>query len=68
MFGNQVPPWTGWAQEDVAQLRREHVHSRLVDAKWVGGTVGALKDEDVLRKRHGKGDGKSKDKEKEGAA
>lgn len=63
VFGHHVPPWTSWAQEDVSQLRREHVHSRLMDPRWIGATVGALKDEEVLRKCRGKGAGKTKDED-----
>jgi hypothetical protein len=59
VHGLVPPPWTTWAQaqEDLALFRREHVHSRLADPRWVGATVGAFKDADVLRKRRGKGAG-----------
>ena len=61
IFGQRVPPWTTWAQEDLGQLRKDHVHSRLIDPKWTGAAVGAFKDEETLRKRRGKGAGKKGD-------
>ena len=61
IFGQRIPPWTGWAQEDLPQLRKDHVHSRLVDARWTGAAVGAFKDEETLRKRRGKGGAKGKE-------
>ena len=58
IFGLPTPPWSEWSQEDVAALKREHAHSRLVDSRWAGAAVGAFKDEEVLRRRRGKGSGK----------
>ena len=67
IFGHQQPPWSTWNQADINPMKKENAHARLVDAKWVAAAVGAFKDEEVLRKKRGKGGAKGKDaKEKDG--
>ena len=65
VYGLPAPPWSDWAQADTASLRRDHAHSRLMDSRWTGAAIGAMKDEEVLRKRRGKGGGKKGEEPKE---
>ena len=58
-------PWSNWAQADTVSLRRDHAHSRLMDNRWTGAAIVAMKDEEVLRKRRGKGGGKKGEEPKE---
>ncbi len=39
-------------------MRRQHQASALADRSWVAAMIGAIKDEDVLVKRRGKGKGR----------
>ena len=53
-----------WALADATTLRRAHAHARTADGRWVSAVVWAFKDEEVLRKRRGKGGVTDKEKGK----
>ena len=58
LTGMRHPPWSTWSAQDLATMRRQHQASALADRSWVAAMIGAIKDEDVLVKRRGKGKGR----------
>ena len=55
------PPFASWgARTDIAQLRRDVAHSRLVEPRWAAMVAAAIKDEETLVRRRGKGAGRGK--------
>ena len=63
-----VSPWSHWASQDLASIRKQYIYTRLMDATWIGAIINELKEEERLLKKRGKGggkgDGKAKDEKK----
>ena len=49
-----LPPFSEWrtkGDQQLAQLRQDHAHTRLCHATWIAAVTAKLKDEEVLTKR-----------------
>jgi hypothetical protein len=68
LTGVEEPPWSHWASQDLASIRKQYIYTRLMDATWIGAIINELKEEEWLLKKRGKGggkgDGKAKDEKK----
>eukprot|EP00439_Symbiodinium_sp_Y106_P086432 s508_g33.t1 len=45
------PEWRTKGDQQLAQLRQDHAHSRLAHATWIAAVAAKLKDEEILTKR-----------------
>ncbi|CAL1146331.1 unnamed protein product [Cladocopium goreaui] len=46
LTGVEEPPWSHWASQDLASIRKQYIYTRLMDATWIGAIINELKEEE----------------------